>query len=187
MADIYFRTTLSGYNKQDVMKFIEKLNCEQNERVGELNEQIRLLHIELKRTNDELSAIRARSEELDEKLAASTALSEANAEKAEKYDDMQETFADLMLNAEREAQKKIAAAEAEAERIVEAAREQIEAKKRELDEMKSEFSDTFVENKQIIERSKEEFSGVFEKICTSIETIYSKVTNACKKADNSDK
>ena len=187
MADIYFRTSLSGYNKQDVMKFIEKLNCEQNERIGELNEQIRLLHIELKRSNDEVSALRERSGELDEKLSSSIALSQANAEKAAKYDDMQSSFADLMLNAEREAQKKIAAAEEEAARIIEAAREEIDAKKRELDEMKSEFSDTFVENKQIIERSKEEFSGVFERICASIETIYGKVTNACKKAENSDK
>ena len=52
------------------------------------------------------------------------------------------------------------------------------------DDMKKEFGNTFVENKQIIERSKDEFSGVFEKICSSIENIYSKVSNACKRADN---
>lgn len=184
MADIYFRTALGGYNKQDVMKFIEKLNCEQTERTNELAEQNRLLQNESKKLNDDLTKQKTRCEELDYEVKTLREYAESNAEKASKYDDMQSSFADIMLSAEHEAQKKIQEAEEEAARIIESARSEIERKQKELDEMKAEFSDTFIENKQIIERSKEEFSGVFEKIFSSIETIYSKVSNACKKTDN---
>ena len=184
MADIYFRTALGGYNKKDVMRFIEKLNCEQTERTNELSEQSRMLQGEVKKQSDEISVLRTRAEELDDDLRRLTEYAESNAEKAAKYDDMQASFADIMLNAEHEAQKKIQEAEEEAKRIIESAREEIERKQKELDDMKAEFSDTFVENKQIIERSKDEFSTVFEKICSSIETIYSKVSNACSKSEN---
>lgn len=184
MADIYFRTALSGYNKQDVMRFIEKLNCEQTERTSELAEQNRILQNETKKLNEDLAKLRERIEALSEDNNSLREIAESNAEKAAKYDDMQSDFADIMLNAEHEAQKKIQDAEAEANRIIESTREEIERKRKELDSMKSEFGDTFAQNKQIIERSKEEFSGVFDKICSSIETIYAKVTNACKRSDN---
>ncbi len=185
--DIYFRTSLGGYNKSDVMKFIEKLNCEQTERTNELNEQNRMLQVEIKKIRDELSSVKVRCEELDSKLQKSEASALSNADKASKYDDMQASFADVMLNAEHEAQQKIAAAEKEAERIIASAHEEIERKQRELDELKAEFTDTFVENKQVIERSKDEFSRVFERICSSIETVYGKVKNACERAENDKK
>ncbi len=185
--DIYFRTSLGGYNKQDVMKFIEKLNCEQTERVNDLNEQNRMLQNELKKISDELKSMKARSEELDANLRKTEEVASANSEKAAKYDDMQSSFADVMLNAEHEAQRKISAAEEEARRIIEAAHDEIARKEKELDELKAEFTDTFVENKQVIERSKEEFSRVFERICSSIETVYGKVRNACEKAENDKK
>lgn len=184
MADIYFRTALSGYNKQDVMRFIEKLNCEQTERTNELAEQNRILNAEVRKLNDENKSFKERCAALEEKLREAEEKVSEKTEKADKYDDMQESFADLMLNAEREAQKKLEAAESEAQRIIESAREEIEAKKRELDLMKAEFSETFVENKRIIESSKVELTGVFEKICSSIETIYGKVSNACKRSDS---
>ena len=184
MADIYFRTALGGYNKQDVMRFIEKLNCEQSERTSELTEQNKILQNDAKKLSEDLAKLRERCEKLEEEVRILSEKAEINSEKASKYDDMQASFADIMLNAEHEAQKKIQDAEIEANRIIKSAREEIERKQKELDDMKSEFSDTFIENKQIIERSKGEFSGVFEKICSSIESIYSKVTNACKRADN---
>ncbi len=183
MADIYFRTALSGYNKQDVMRFIEKLNCEQTERTNELAEQNRILHAEVRKLNEDNKALKERCQALEVELREAVDKIAEKTEKAEKYDDMQESFADLMLNAEREAQKKLESAEAEAQRIIESAREEIESKKRELDLMKAEFTETFVENKRIIENSKVELTGVFEKICSSIETIYGKVSNACKRSD----
>ena len=184
-ADIYFRTSIGGYNKADVMRFIEKLNCEQTERVNDLTEQNRMLQNELKKISEELARAKSRAEELDASLQKAEADAQANSEKAAKYDDMQASFADVMLSAETEAQKKIANAEEEAKRIIESAHEEIERKEKELDALKAEFSDTFVENKQVIERSREEFSKVFEKICSSIETVYGKVKNACEKADGS--
>ena len=184
--DIYFRTSIGGYNKQDVMKFIEKLNCEQTERVNELNEQNRMLQNEMRKISDELNAVKLRAEHLDASLQEKEELAKVSAEKAAKYDDMQSSFADLMLNAEHEAQQKIVQAEEQAKKIIQDAYDEIERKHRELDELRAGFTDTFIENKQIIERSKEEFSTVFEKITSSIENVYSKVKSAYEKANKKD-
>ncbi len=184
--DIYFRTSIGGYNKQDVMKFIEKLNCDQTERVNELNEQNRMLQNEMRKLSDELGAVKLRAENLDASLQEKEELAKISAEKAAKYDDMQASFADLMLNAEHEAQQKIIQAEEQAKKIIQDAYDEIERKHRELDELRAGFTDTFIENKQIIERSKEEFSTVFEKITSSIENVYSRVKSAYEKANKKD-
>ena len=184
--DIYFRTSIAGYNKQDVMRFIEKLNCEQTERMNDLNDRNRTLQVDLKKITEELALLREKYELLDEKLRNAELLAEENLDKASKYDEMQASYADLMLNAEHEAQKKIAQAEEEALRITESARAEIERRERELEAIKIELGDSFAVNKEIIERSREEFSSVFEKICSSVDTVYSKIINACKKAGGSD-
>lgn len=180
-GDIYFRTSLTGYNKQDVLKFIEKLNCEQTERMNELNDHNRILQNELKKIRDELSEFKNKCESLEKANAEIEENYKISSEKASKYDDMQSKYASLMLNAEHEAQIKIASAESEAKKIINSAQEEIDRRKRELDEMRDEFKDTFVENRQIIEHSKEELTDVFEKICSSIDTIYGKVSGACTK------
>ena len=183
--DIYFRTAIAGYNKQDVMRFIEKLNCEQTERTSELKDNNRLLQIEVQKLNDELSSLRKRCDDVEEKLKTAEASMRENEEKAVKFDDMQAKFADLMMNAVCEAQRKVSAAETEAKEITEKAKADVERRERELEDMKNELGATFVDNKKVIERSREEFSEVFEKLCSSIDSVYVKITNACKKADDS--
>ena len=182
--DIFFRTSLAGYNKQDVMKFIEKLNCEQTERTAELSEQTRMLQSELKKAKEELEKLRNRNDDLDDKLTEEQKRADSNADKASKFDEMQASYADIMLKAETEAQRKIFDAEAEASRIVEGAREEIEQKRKELDRLKSEFGRTFVENKAILEKSKQEFTNIFDTIQKSVESIYNNVCNACNEAEN---
>ena len=182
--DIYFRTSIAGYNKQDVMRFIEKLNCEQTERTSELKDTNRILQLEVQKLNEELANAKKRCEDFEDKLSVAEASSRENADKAEKFDDMQGKFADLMINAECEAQKKIASAQAEADAITNKAKAEIERRERELEELKNELGTTFVDNKKVIERSREEFSAVFEKLCSSIDSVYVKITNACKKADD---
>ena len=90
-----------------------------------------------------------------------------------------------MMNAECEAQKKIPEAE-EARRIIESARAEIERRERELEAIKIELGDSFALNKEVIECSRGEFASVFERICTSIDSVYSKIINACKKAGGND-
>jgi len=182
--DIYFRTSIAGYNKQDVMRFIEKLNCEQTERTSELKDSNRMLQLEVQKLTEELSNLRKHCEAVEDDLKCAQALSLENSEKAEKFDDMQGKFADLMMNAECEAQKKLSDAEAEAKSITDKARNEIERREKELEELKNELGSTFIDNKRVIERSKEEFATVFEKLCASVDSVYTKVTSACNKAED---
>lgn len=109
--DIYFRTALAGYNKNDVMRFIEKLNSDQVERVNDLNDQLRTSQTEVKKLTAELEIIRKRCDDLENSLSVRGKGDIANAEKALKYDEMQKNYADIMLEAENSAKDKIKSAD----------------------------------------------------------------------------
>ena len=157
--DIYFRTAFSGYNKRDVINFIEKLNAEQVERVNELNDKIRLAQTEIKRLTNELAEAKKKSAELEISLNRTDANRALNDEKAQKFDSMQGTYADIMLEAEHNAKEKVKSAEEKAEQI--------------LNEANEERKKIVAENKQIIQSSKAEFLALIDKITTSLDNTLS--------------
>lgn len=161
--DIYFRTSLTGYNKSDVINFIEKLNSEQVERVNELNERLRSSQSEVKRMDSELVELRKKCSEMERLLTQKDADRITNEEKAQKYDAMQGTYADIMLEAEHTSKEKVRLAEEKAEKILEDANE---AKKL-----------IVAENKQIIESSKAEFIALIDKLTLSMDATLNKIGN----------
>jgi len=154
-ADIYFRTSLSGYNKKDVMRFIEKLNKEQVERVSDLNDKIRVAQTEARKLALEIETVRKRCDEVETMLSDREQNDVVNEEKAQKFDSMQGTYADIMLDAEHSAKEKIATANKEAEEILRQANALFEEKMKEID--------------RIIENSKSEFMAVAEKMTASLD------------------
>lgn len=160
-ADIYFRTSLSGYNKSDVIKFIEKLNAEQIERVNELNDKIRSAQTEIRRLTAELDSAQEKCAVLEKQLAEAESKSTANDEKAQKYDEMTGTYADIMLEAEHTSKEKVRIAEEQAEKIIAEAngiRKQIVA-----------------ENKDIIASAKAEFTELVDKLTSSLDATLEKL------------
>lgn len=162
-TDIYFRSSLSGYNKSDVIKFIEKLNAEQIERVNELNDKLRSAQSELRRLSSELEEAKNKCSSLESQLADSEAKHTVNDEKAQKYDEMTGTYADIMLEAEHTSKEKVRLAEEQAEKIISDAnciKKQIVA-----------------ENKQIIEGAKSEFTALVDKLTASLDDTLNKLGN----------
>lgn len=160
-ADIYFRSSLSGYNKSDVIKFIEKLNAEQIERVNELNDKLRIAQAELRRLSSELEEAKGKCSSLESQLAEAVAKHTANDEKAQKYDEMTGTYADIMLEAEHTSKEKVRLAEEQAEKIISDAngiKKQIVA-----------------ENKEIIESAKSEFTALVDKLTSSLDETLNKL------------
>lgn len=154
-TDIYFRTSLSGYNKNDVIKFIEKLNAEQIERVNELNDRLRSAQTEIRRLNTELEEAKKKCVTLEHQLEGSESKRTANDEKAQKYDAMQGSYADIMLEAEHTSKEKVRLAEEKAEKIIAEANE---AKKQVISD-----------NKRIIESAKAEFTALVDKLTSSLD------------------
>ncbi len=159
--DIYFRTALSGYNKNDVISFIEKLNSEQVERVNELNERLRSAQTESKRLSTEVAELKAKCAELEAQLSMSDETRALNAEKAQKYETMQGSYADIMLEAEHTSKEKVRIAEERAEKILAEANET----KRQI----------VAENKKIIETSKTEFMTLIDKLTASLDDTLSRI------------
>lgn len=158
--DIYFRTSLSGYNKNDVIRFIEKLNSEQVERVNELNDRIRISQTEAKKMSAELEEMKRKCAQLESQLSMSDENRAINDEKAQKYDAMQGSFADIMLDAEHTSKEKVRLAEEKAEKVL---AEAMEIKKR-----------IVTENKQILENSKNEFLALVERLTISLDETITK-------------
>lgn len=170
--DIYFRTSLTGYNKSDVISFIEKLNNEQVTRVNELNEKIRLYQVEQKRLLDELEEERKKSRELADALSETDENRIANDDKARKYDAMQETYADIMLDAERTSKEKLKFAEEESQKIINDANTLYEERTKELEALRASI---FSENKRILETSKAEITSLLDKLTSQLEEGLTKV------------
>lgn len=162
-ADIYFRTSLSGYNKNDVIKFIEKLNAEQIERVNELNDRIRSAQTEIRRLNSELDEAHKKCAELEEQLSGERSRNTANDEKAQKYDEMQGTYADIMLEAEHNAKEKVRIAQEQAEKII-----------ADANGIKKQI---ISENKEIIASAKTEFTALVDKLTSSLDDTLEKLGN----------
>lgn len=162
-ADIYFRSALSGYNKRDVISFIERLNSEQIERVNELNDRLRIAQTDAKKTAAELEEIKKRCEELEALLSETDATREDNAEKAQKYEAMQNSYANIMLEAEHTSVEKVRLAEEKAEKIIAEA----QALKKKVVE----------DNKRIIENSKSELVALIDKLTASLDETLSTVTD----------
>jgi cell division septum initiation protein DivIVA len=169
-TDIYFRTALSGYNRKDVMRFIEKLNAEQVERVSELNCKIRSAQTEAHKLSGELEKLTRRCDELEEALASRNEGDVINEEKAHKYDSMQVNYADIMLDAEGQAIEKLRDAEKKSAEILEEANRAFEENKKELQRMKDSL---ILENKRLLQKSKNEFDKLFSEISAEFEKTLS--------------
>ena len=153
--DIYFRTSIAGYNKNDVMRFIEKLNNDQVERVNDLNDQLRTSHTEVKKLSAELEILHKRCDELENSLSVRGKGDIANAEKALKYDEMQKNYADIMLEAENSAKDKMKSADL-----------YFEEKQKLLREAKTELMN---KNKEIIKSTLTDIEGVLNSLTLSLE------------------
>lgn len=159
--DIYFRNSFSGYNKMDVVNFIEKLNREQVERVNDLNENFRIAQEEIKELSDELEASKKRCAELEAAVARQEAERADSEEKAQKYEAMQGTYADIMLEAEYTSKEKVRIAEEKADRMIKEAEETKRI--------------AVAENKRIIENTKNEFMALIDKLTTSLDETIEKI------------
>ena len=70
MANQHFRTALSGFNKQDVVRYIEYLNNQHNAQVAQLKNQLRNAQSAAdEQLKAQLEAAQARCAELEAKLA----------------------------------------------------------------------------------------------------------------------
>ena len=170
--DIYFRTSLAGYNKNDVMRFIEKLNADQVNRVNDLNEQIRTSQLELKKSSAEAETLRRRCDELERTLSIRGKGDIDNAQKAQKYDEMQKNYADIMLDAESAAKEKIKSSEEQAKAIIDQANTYFEEQKKKLSESKKKILE---QNKSILSSSLNEFSEVVQKLTGSLENTWNAI------------
>ena len=168
--DIYFRTALAGYNKSDVMHFIEKLNSDQVERVNDLNDQLRTSQTEVKKLMAEVEALRRRCDDLEHNLSVRGKGDIDNAEKAHKYDEMQKNYADIMLEAESTSMEKVKNAEAESNRIISEANNFFEEKKKILRENKEKL---VAENNVIVEKSLKEMEAVMNSLSTALKDAWS--------------
>lgn len=160
-TDIYFRSAISGYNKSDVINFIEKLNSEQIERVNDLNERLRASQSEARKLSADLDAMQKKCAELEAKIKAAESQRTQNDEKAQKYDAMQGTYADIMLDAEHTAKEKVKAAEEKAKAILEEANEVKKV--------------VVAENQKLIGDAKTEFVALMDKLTASLDETLSKL------------
>ena len=171
--DIYFRTSLGGYNKNDVMRFIEKLNSDQVERVNELNEQIRASQTEARKLSAEAEVLKKRCDELEYTLALRGKGDVINAEKAQKYDDMQKNYADIMLDAESSSKEKIRQAEEQADKIVAEAKQYFEQK---MNELKANKDKLVSLNKEALDASVKEIEAGLGKLSVSLEKSWDTIS-----------
>ena len=71
MANQHFRTAMNGFNKQDVVRYIEYLNNQHNAQVAQLKNQLRNAQTAVDdQLKEKLDAALARCAELEAKLAA---------------------------------------------------------------------------------------------------------------------
>lgn len=164
--DIYFRSAIAGYNKNDVMRFIEKLNADQVERVNELNDQIRTSQTEVRKLAAEAEVLKKRCDELEYTLTLRGKGDVINAEKAQKYDEMQKNYADIMLDAESSSKEKIRQAEEQGEKIITDANLYFEDKKKALLENKEKLISA---NKNTLKASLKELEDVLNKLSVDLE------------------
>lgn len=172
--DIYFRSAFAGYNKNDVMRFIEKLNSDQVERVNELNEQIRASQTEVRKLSAEAEVLKKRCDELEHTLSLRGKGDVINAEKAQKYDEMQKNYADIMLDAESSSKEKIKQAEAQAEKIVEEANLYFEEK---MNALRANKEKLVLANKETLNASVKEIEAVLSKLSSSLEASWNAIEN----------
>ncbi len=170
--DIYFRTSLAGYNKNDVMRFIEKLNSDQVERVNDLNDQIRSGQTEARKLSAELDAIRKKCDELEYALSIKDKGDASNAEKAEKYDELQKNYADIMLEAESSSKEKIRQSEEKASEIIAEANAYYEEKLKALRENKARL---MMMNKDILKNSVSQMENLILSLEKSLEDTWTAV------------
>lgn len=125
-----FRSAFNGFNREDVVQYIEYLNAKYNNTVNQLKSENQSLQTEV----DELRARPVRDPELEERYAALqaefAALQEKNAELQEQLCAKQDEVAQMkqsVADAEQKAANRIAAEELEAyrraERVERAAQE----------------------------------------------------------------
>lgn len=172
--DIYFRTALAGYNKNDVMRFIEKLNADQVERVNELNDQIRASQTEVKKLSAEAEILKKRCDELEHVLSLRGKGDVINAEKAQKYDEMQKNYADIMLDAESTSKEKIRQADEQAENIIAQANSYFEEKISTLNEKKNKL---IASNKDTLNATVKEIEEVLGKLAVSLEQAWDTINS----------
>ena len=170
--DIYFRTSIAGYNKNDVMRFIEKLNSDQVERVNDLNDQIRSSQTESRKLSAELDVIRKRCDELEYTLSLRDKGDISNAEKAVKYDELQKNYADIMLEAESTSKEKIRQSEEKSSQIVAEANAYYEKKIKELRENKDRL---VMMNKEILKSSMSQLESLILSLEKSLEDTWSTI------------
>ena len=88
-----FRSALSGFNRQDVVQYIEYMNNQHNAQIEQLNTQLRNAEEALARTQansagalrEQLAAAQARCAELEAKLVASPSTPEKTDNELEAY------------------------------------------------------------------------------------------------------
>lgn len=168
--DIYFRTAIAGYNKIDVMRFIEKLNADQVERVNDLNDQLRSSQTESRKLQAELDALKKKCDELEYTLSLRDKGDISNAEKAVKYEELQKNYADIMLDAESESKEKIRQSEEKAAQIVAEANALYDAKLKALRENKERLVS---QNKEIITSTVSKIEGIISSLEKSLEDSWS--------------
>ena len=148
------------------------MNNEQVSRVNELNEKIRTYQVEQKRLTQELDELRKKNSELADALSLNDENRLANDDKARKYDAMQESYADIMLDAERTSKEKLKFAQERSQEIINEATLLYEQQTRELEELRESI---LTENKKILENSKAEITSLLDKLTSQLDESITKV------------
>lgn len=174
MTEKKFRSSIGGFNRKDVVLYIEQINNEHNNALNQLRSENETLRQQADAQN--VPALNARIEELEKALEeARTALSEEQGKREEalqKITEMEENAAEIAREA---------AAKAQAEQELEAYRraEQVErAAKERVEQLYRQATGTLAEATTHVDAAAEQFNLIADKLNGQMGELQAAIDNS---------
>lgn len=172
--EVYFRKAMRGFNKSDVIDYIEKTSLENRTTVEELTKKLSEAEKKIEDMTRELEEIKMSNQaELSDPLEQAPNEEEILLrEKADKYDKISAQLADIILNAEKNAAEIISSAHSTAEEHVKEINEKIKG-----------LNSAMMQKRNMIAASKLEMSRILADISSSVEDLCNKSNSLYAKID----
>lgn len=174
MTEKKFRSSMSGFNRKDVVLYIEQINNEHNNALNQLRNENQILRGQLESQNTE--ALSARVEELEKALEQARA---ALAEEQGKREEALQKITELEESAETVARE--AAEKAKAEQELEAYRraEQAErAAKERVEQLYRQATGTLAEATTHVDAAAEQFGRIADQLNGQMDELQAAIVNS---------
>lgn len=174
MTEKKFRSSMSGFNRKDVVLYIEQINNEHNNALNQLRNENQILRGQLESQNTE--ALSARVEELEKALEQTRA---ALAEEQGKREEALQKITELEESAETVARE--AAEKAKAEQELEAYRraEQAErAAKERVEQLYRQATGTLAEATTHVDTAAEQFGRIADQLNGQMDELQAAIVNS---------